>query len=141
MLTYYDMILRLFISTILGLILGIQREIRHKPAGLRTLALLCVGSTLFTLVSINMFSSDSAARIIAQIITGIGFLGAGTIFRHKDHIEGLTTAACAWAAAAMGIVIGMGDYFLGILGFLFIFVVLSLYPLEILIHKYNRKYK
>jgi len=135
-----EIIARIFISCILGLIIGIQREVRHKPAGLRTNTLIAVGSTLFTMVAASVFTPDSSARIIAQIITGIGFLGAGTIFRHKDHIEGLTTAACVWAVAGMGIAIGLGEYFLGILGFVFIFIVLSLYPIDYIIHK-NRKLK
>lgn len=138
MLVYSEIIVRLLVSSILGLIIGIQREMRRKPAGLRTLALISVGSTLFTLVANDTFSFDSSARIIAQIITGIGFLGAGTIFRHREHVEGLTTAACVWAVAGIGIAIGLGNYFLGILGFLFIFIVLSLYPLEPILHKHKK---
>lgn len=140
MLSNLEIIVRLFISCLLGVIIGIQREIRHKPAGLRTNTLIAVGSALFTIVAITVFTPDSSARIIAQIITGIGFLGAGTIFRHRDHIEGLTTAACVWAVAGMGMAVGLGEYFLGILGFLFIFIVLSLYPIDFMIHK-NRKLK
>jgi len=133
MLTYLEIIIRLLLSGILGLIIGTQREKRNKPAGVRTITLITLGSTLFTVIAITSYPND--ARIIAQIITGIGFLGAGTIFRHKDHVEGLTTAACVWAAAGMGIAIGVGNYFLGTLGFLLIFIVLNLYLLESILHR------
>jgi putative Mg2+ transporter-C (MgtC) family protein len=138
MITNSEIIARLTVSCLLGLIIGIQREVRHKPAGLRTNTLIALGSTLFTIVASSFFSSDSSARIIAQIITGIGFLGAGTIFRHKDHIEGLTTAACVWSVAGMGMAVGLGEYFLGVLGFVYIFIVLSLYPIDFMIHKNKR---
>ena len=133
MISYLEIVLRLIISSILGLIIGVQREIRNKPAGLRTITLISLGSTLFTIVAITSFPNDP--RIIAQIITGIGFLGAGTIFRHENHVEGLTTAACVWASAGMGIAIGVGNYFLGILAFLAIFAVLSLYQFDSILHK------
>jgi putative Mg2+ transporter-C (MgtC) family protein len=133
---YVDMILRLFVSALLGLIIGIQREIKNKPAGLRTITLITLGSTLFTIIATLSFPNDP--RIIAQIVTGIGFLGAGTIFRHENHVEGLTTAASIWASAGMGIAIGMGNYFLGILSFLAIFIVLSLYMIEAILHKKSK---
>ena len=125
--------MRLCISAILGLIIGIQREVRNKPAGLRTIALISLGSTLFAILAIITYPGD--ARMISQIITGIGFLGAGTIFRHEDHVEGLTTAACVWTSAGMGIAIGLGEYFIALLAFLLIFSVLSLYLIEPILHK------
>jgi putative Mg2+ transporter-C (MgtC) family protein len=134
MLSYGLILERVILSSILGLIIGIQRETRNKPAGVRTITLITLGSTLFTLVSIDMFPAD-ANKMIAQVITGIGFLGAGTIFRHKDHIEGLTTSACIWASSGMGIAVGLGQYFLAVLGFLFIFIILSFYLFEKIIHK------
>ena len=106
--------LRLLLSAVLGAIIGFQRERAHKPAGLRTHILICVGSALFTVVSIMGFSGTvDPARVAAGVVTGIGFLGAGVIFRGmrgESHVIGLTTAASIWVTAAIGIAAGVGMY-------------------------------
>jgi putative Mg2+ transporter-C (MgtC) family protein len=98
------------VSVLCGLIIGQERESKNKPAGLRTVTLICVGSTIFTLVSILIVagSSNDPGRIAAQVVTGIGFLGAGAIIREHGTIVGLTTAATIWVTAAIGVVIGSG---------------------------------
>lgn len=103
-------ILKLLVAAALGAAVGFEREIKRKPAGLRTHSLVCIGATLFTIVSINFIGAEPA-RIAAGIVTGIGFLGAGMIFKSEDRVRGLTTAAELWVLAAVGIAIGMGYYF------------------------------
>lgn len=96
-------------SFICGAIVGIERERQDKPAGLRTLTLICVGSTVFTLASITpQLAGGEPGRIAAQIVTGVGFLGAGSILRERHGIIGLTTAASVWATAGVGIIVGAG---------------------------------
>jgi putative Mg2+ transporter-C (MgtC) family protein len=131
-----DIVLRIILATVLSSIVGIEREFHHKPAGLRTNVMVGLGSCLFTLVSIratdifpNLATIDPT-RIAAQIVTGIGFLGAGTILFEKDRssVIGLTTAATLWVVAAVGTAIGMGLYVEAIVGTLmvfFTFLVLS----------------
>ena len=105
------MVFNLVIAAFLGGLIGLEREAGHRPAGLRTTMLVCVGSALFTVLSIHAFPSAgdvSNARVAAQIVTGIGFLGAGTVWRAQDHVKGLTTAASLWVAAAIGMAVGAG---------------------------------
>ncbi|MCF0074859.1 MgtC/SapB family protein [Dyadobacter sp. CY261] len=101
-------IYKLLISFILGAIIGTEREYRSKSAGLRTLILIAMGSTLFTILSIKI--SSDAGRIAANIVTGIGFIGAGIIFRENNRVVGITTAAIVWVTAAVGMGIGAGFY-------------------------------
>ncbi len=97
------------VSVICGLIIGQEREAKAKPAGLRTVTLICVGSTIFTLGSMLIKGpTGDPGRIAAQIVTGIGFLGAGAIIRERGTIVGLTTGATIWATAAIGLLIGAG---------------------------------
>lgn len=103
--------------------MGFERERTHKPAGLRTHMLVSLGSCLFTLVSINL--AVDQARIAAGIVTGIGFIGAGTIFAEKDKVQGLTTAASLWATAAIGLTTGIGDYPLAAIVTLIVFIILA----------------
>ena len=92
-----------------GALVGFEREREHKPAGLRTIILICVGSAIFTIVSASpALGGHEPARIAAQIVTGVGFLGAGSIVRDRHHISGLTTAATIWASSGIGIVVGAG---------------------------------
>lgn len=92
-----------------GGMVGLERQREHKPAGLRTLILICVGSAIFTLVSASpALGGREPARIAAQIVTGVGFLGAGSILRERHQITGLTTAATIWATSGIGIVVGAG---------------------------------
>lgn len=109
-----DIILRLILATVLGGIIGIERESINRPAGFRTHILVCVGSALTMLVSISMGKKfgigADPGRIAAQVISGIGFLGAGTIIREGASIRGLTTAASLWTVAAIGLAVGSGYY-------------------------------
>ena len=101
-------IIRILVAFFLGIIIGIERGITQKTVGFRTLSLVCVGSCGFTLISIYGFKEVDTARIAAQIVTGIGFLGAGAIL-HKGYItKGLTTAAALWVTAAVGMACGTG---------------------------------
>jgi putative Mg2+ transporter-C (MgtC) family protein len=108
------MAVRLLLAAVLGGVIGFQRERAGKPAGLRTHMLICIGSTLFTLVGIFAFSGGTAdpLRVAAGVVSGIGFLGAGAIiFRSSDgYIAGLTTAATIWAVAGIGMAVGAGLY-------------------------------
>lgn len=101
--------LRLVLAVIAGSIIGLERELHNHPAGFRTHVLVCIGSTLFTLVSVSSFGGDPS-RVAAQIVSGIGFLGAGTILREGATIRGLTTAASLWSVAGVGMAIGTGYY-------------------------------
>ena len=120
--------IRLALAFIAGGLIGFQRERAEKPAGLRTHILVCVGSSLITLVSIYGFGKlgSDPSRITAQIVSGIGFLGAGTIFRFGPSVKGLTTAASLWAIGGVGIAIGIGLYFAALLSVLFIIAALTL---------------
>ena len=104
-----DLTLRLLAAAGLGAAIGLEREYRHKPAGLRTNMLIALGSALFTIVSLELVDAGgSADRVAAQIVTGIGFLGGGVILRDGFHVRGLNTAATLWCAAAVGTLAGLG---------------------------------
>jgi putative Mg2+ transporter-C (MgtC) family protein len=111
-----ESLLRLVLAGVAAGLLGIEREVQDKPAGTRTFAVVGIGACLFTLGSEQAFGgeNDPVSRVVAQIVTGIGFLGAGTIIQVKDRVEGLTTAAGIWAVAAVGIAFGYGLYVLAI---------------------------
>jgi putative Mg2+ transporter-C (MgtC) family protein len=113
---YSDEIFKIILSAVIGCLVGLEREIRRKPAGFRTLALISVGATIFTICSYKLGLGDNRDRIAANIITGVGFLGAGVIFRNGLSVSGITTAATIWIAAALGMLIGIGEYWLAILG-------------------------
>ena len=115
MLSELEMVLRLILSAIIGGAIGIEREASNRPAGFRTHILVSVGSTLIMLVSAyGMGESADPARLAAQVVSGIGFLGAGTILRTGSHIKGLTTAASLWVCAGIGLAIGAGFYLGGV---------------------------
>jgi len=115
---------QVFVALLLGGLVGIQREKIGKAAGIRTYALVTGGSALFTLLAVLSFPTD-AARIIAQIIVGIGFLGAGAILHKDDKISGLTTAAGLWMMAAVGIAVGLEKYFIAFMvSFLVVLVLM-----------------
>ncbi len=114
---------KIILSLLLGGIIGWQRQHIGKAAGFRTFALVSVGSTLFTLLSLQAFGEETS-RVAAQIITGIGFIGAGTIIHKKDSIEGLTTAAGLWAIAAIGMAVGAGWYFESFIATCILFLIL-----------------
>lgn len=122
-------LIKLVAAVIIGGIIGAERERHNKAAGLRTMILICVGSALFTIFSINMAGpGNEPTRIAAQIVSGIGFLGAGVILREGGRITGLTTAATIWLSAALGMGIGTGEYVLVAAAALIITVVLWFFP-------------
>jgi putative Mg2+ transporter-C (MgtC) family protein len=126
--TQLDLALRLTVGLVLGAIIGFERELQRQPAGFRTHSLVSLGAALFTVVSAYGFTGDlvDPTRIAAQIVSGIGFIGAGTILQHRGHIRGLTTAASLWSVAAIGTAAGAGLYIVAIVGTLLILIVLSI---------------
>ncbi|MEC3875500.1 MgtC/SapB family protein [Chryseobacterium salviniae] len=118
-------LLLIFISVVLGILIGAEREYRNKSAGLRTFILICFGSCLFTILSIKI-GVDDPDRIAANIITGIGFLGAGVIFKGDNKIDGITTATTIWATASIGMAVGSGYVYLAFLGTVLILLILSI---------------
>ncbi|WP_207425486.1 MgtC/SapB family protein [Pedobacter sp. SYSU D00535] len=117
-------LVRVGISVLCGSIIGLEREYKNKAAGFRTLILICLGSTIFTIVS-QKATGESDDRIAANIITGIGFIGAGVIFKDGLAVRGLTTAAVIWVVAALGMVIGMFDFSLSLALTIVVLLVLS----------------
>ncbi len=129
----WNLVLRLFVAGVLGAIIGLDREYRAKEAGFRTHFLVSLGSALFMIISQYGFGAviqaDGAnydgARVAAQIVSGIGFLGAGTIIFHKQFIRGLTTAAGLWATAGIGMAVGGGMYFIGVAAMILVLIGLE----------------
>jgi putative Mg2+ transporter-C (MgtC) family protein len=144
-----EALLRLALAAVLGGAVGVERELRERGAGLRTHLLVAVGSALFTIVSaygFHAFLSSGATviradptRIAAQIVTGIGFLGAGAIIRQGLSVRGLTTAATLWVVAAIGLAVGAG-YYSGALITTAV-VLFSLYPLRLLAYRILRRFR
>ncbi|GEN69850.1 MULTISPECIES: MgtC/SapB family protein [Chryseobacterium] len=133
----------IFISVILGLLIGAEREYRNKSAGLRTFILVCFGSCLFTILSIKIGVANPD-RLAANIITGIGFLGAGVIFKGDNKIDGITTATTIWATASIGMAVGSGYVYFSLLGTVLVLLILSsLTYLQTFIDNYHkiREYK
>ena len=131
--TELDVILRLVMAAVVGGVIGMDRERAHKWAGIRTLLLVCLGSALFTIVSVYGFGdpADSSqvvdpARLAAGIVVGIGFLGAGVILHSEKGVMGLTTAAAVWAVAAIGVAIGCGLYLIAVATAILILLALRL---------------
>jgi putative Mg2+ transporter-C (MgtC) family protein len=123
---------RLLLAALLGALLGLEREWKHKDAGLRTNILIAIGSALFTVMSIELTDAKGdPSRVAAQIVTGIGFLGAGAIMRTNGNVQGLTTAATIWVNAAVGVAAGGGEYHLAFIATAVTLVVLLLLePIE-----------
>ena len=119
-------VLRLTLGFVLSAIVGLEREVSLKPAGLRTHLLVGLGSTLLTILSIDAFPGSDPARVAASIIVGIGFLGAGTIIKTEGKVIGLTTAATLWIVASIGVAAGAGFYLLAIIATILAFLVLKL---------------
>ncbi|WPQ60831.1 MgtC/SapB family protein [Chitinophaga sancti] len=118
-------ILKVVVSCLTGALLGMEREFHHKAAGMRTLTLICVGSTLFTILSVELGMPGSPDRVASNILTGVGFIGAGVIFKGTYSIDGITTAATIWIAAALGIGVGMGHYTLVTIALILVLIVLQ----------------
>ena len=121
-----EMALRLLLAAVLGGIIGFQREMWGKPAGMRTLALIGVGSGLFGVVSLLGFPGGNPSMVAAGVVTGVGFLGAGAILHRNGGVEGLTTAATIWVAAGVGLAAGAGLYILAPLVTALAFIILHL---------------
>ena len=127
--SFPEALVRLALAAVLGGAIGLEREYRHKPAGLRTNMLIALGSALFSILSVELGTGGgSPDRIAAQVVTGIGFLGAGAILRSGDHIHGLTTAATIFVNAAIGMAAGLGSYTVAVVAAAITLVVLALLP-------------
>lgn len=113
---FIQMVTQLVVASVLGFAIGLEREHRRKAAGMRTFALVCLGAALFTIISVDGFralapeSAYDPSRIAANIVVGIGFLGAGLIFLQGSKVQGLTTAAALWVTAAIGMAVGIQMY-------------------------------
>ena len=125
--TYWPDLIPLLMAAVLGGIVGLERELRGKPAGLRTNILICLGSCIFTIISMS-FSTSTPDRIAAQIVTGIGFLGAGAIIHSGIGIHGLTTAAVIWVVASIGMACGAKMYSIAVSATILVLIVLLLLP-------------
>lgn len=139
-----ELVKRLCLAAALGAVLGFEREWRQKYAGLRTNILIAIGSALFTMMSIDLSLSSGGdpTRVAAQIVTGIGFLGAGAIMRTGSGIRGLTTAAMIWVNAAIGVAVGGGEYHLAMIATaVTLAVLIVLNPVERWIDKVTPKSK
>jgi len=124
-----DLMLRLLLAAGLGALIGVERELRRKPAGLRTNILIALGAAVFTIVSLQLGSEGGTPdRVAAQIVTGIGFLGAGAILRNGGSVHGMTTAATIWVNAAIGMSAGAGKYGTAIAATIVTLIVLVLLP-------------
>lgn len=119
---------RMALGLVLGAVIGLERELHRQPAGFRTHSLVAVGAAIFTIISAYGFvgSAVDPTRIAAQIVSGIGFIGAGTILQHRGNIRGLTTAASLWSVAAIGMAAGAGMVTIAVVGTVLILVVLFL---------------
>ncbi|MBO7604030.1 MAG: MgtC/SapB family protein [Bacteroidales bacterium] len=134
----WNFILRLFIAGILGGLIGFEREFRAKEAGLRTHFIVALGSALFMLISQYAFTGRfDAARVAAQVVSGIGFIGAGVIIFQKNVVRGVTTAAGLWVAAAIGLACGAGMYIVAIAATLF--TIMCLETMHIITRRYGEK--
>lgn len=122
-----DFLLKLALSSLFGAAIGLQRELKDRPAGLRTHTLVSLTSCLFTIISLYVIKEGDPTRIVSNIAVGIGFIGAGTIIKQGNIIIGLTTAASLWAVAAIGILVAAGNYKLALLSTLAALLVLILF--------------
>ena len=123
-----ETIVKLLLAVLVGGLIGAEREFRDKAAGFRTIIFICVGATLFTMFSLKLGGNEDPVRIAANVVSGVGFLGAGTILRGPGRVMGLTTAATIWLAAALGMGIGGGYFLVAIPAAALVLVVLVLFP-------------
>lgn len=153
-----EQVIRLLLAVILGSVVGLEREYVQQYAGLRTHILVCLGATVFTLISVSDMGAGVStvvtgseagfrlvrdpARIAAQVVTGIGFIGGGAVLRNGSSIRGLTTAASLWMIASVGMLVGVGSYQLAIVATLFSFLVLFLIGIleRSVFNKHQKKY-
>lgn len=150
-----DIIIRIFLAIILGGFIGYEREMNNRPAGFVTHTLVCVGACTVSLIQLHMVADTieiinenpvlanaiktDLGRVVAQVVTGVGFLGAGTIFTHKGSVKGLTTATTIWVVACIGLAVGLGYYEVAVIATIGVgFVVIALRKFEY--RALNRKY-
>ncbi len=131
---------RLVLAAFLGAVIGYERELRGRSAGLRTFAAVALGACLFSIISYTVVPrGNETTRIAAQIVTGVGFLGAGVILHGQGHVSGLTTSATLWAAAAVGMAVGYGLYILAVVATLLLVLLLLLRLVPWLDHRAGRE--
>ncbi|MFC2143638.1 MgtC/SapB family protein [Candidatus Aenigmatarchaeota archaeon] len=122
-----EIIIKILLAAVLGMIVGVEREMHYRPAGLRTHTLVAMGAALFAMLSVSFAGANvDPSRIAAGVVTGIGFLGAGVIFHNKDKTIGLTTAADLWVIAAIGLAVGLGLYVAAVITTIIVLVILTL---------------
>lgn len=130
---WYDVVVRIVLSAVCGIAVGCQREYYGHPAGIKTNAMVCLGATVISLIQLQLaedFPTCDPTRITAQVVSGIGFIGAGCILRGEEkghHISGLTTASTLWVVACLGIAIGFGYYLISVLGLILVLSILMLF--------------
>ncbi|MBV7529992.1 MgtC/SapB family protein [Chitinophaga sp. sic0106] len=135
-----DYLLKIVISLLMGAAIGLEREFKRKAAGMRTMTLICMSSAVFTILSAELGYPNSADRVASNILTGVGFIGAGVIFKGEFAIDGITTAASIWIAAAIGMAIGMSQYWLAIFSLAgAMLVLIALEYMEMYIARINDK--
>jgi putative Mg2+ transporter-C (MgtC) family protein len=141
---YLEIVLRLTASVFVGGLIGLDRNLHGKPTGIRTLGLVCLGACVATLASMNLLTGrgaadpDATSRVIQGLVTGIGFLGSGVIFRESgsDRVRGLTTAASIWITAILGVLCGMGSWQLAAIALFLVFVLFVFgKPIERALHR------
>ena len=127
-----EYIFRIILSAILGALIGYERQIKHKSAGLRTNILVCIGSCLIMILSNLLYeqvegkTNADPARLAAQVVSGIGFLGAGAIIKEGVNVIGLTTAACIWVVSGVGLAVGAGYYIIAVFASLLVYIILEI---------------
>lgn len=121
-------LVKILLAVLAGGLVGVEREFRDKAAGFRTLIFICVGAALFTILSADLAGDKDPTRIAAQVVSGVGFLGAGVILRDQGRVIGLTTAATIWGTAALGMGFGGGHYALSFAALAVVLVVLWIFP-------------
>jgi putative Mg2+ transporter-C (MgtC) family protein len=135
---YLEEAAQVSVAFIIGAIIGLEREFRSKPAGFRTMIIICVGSCLYTILS-KESNATSPDRIASNIVTGIGFIGAGVIFKEGISVNGLTTAALIWITAALGMAVGFHNYPLAVVVTAIVVIVLFvLEPVQKFINRFHR---
>jgi putative Mg2+ transporter-C (MgtC) family protein len=134
-------IISVLLAVVFGAAIGLEREFRGKAAGLRTNVLICLGAAVFTIISERMGVNESLTRIAAQIVTGVGFIGAGAIIQDRGGVHGLTTAATIWLVASVGVACGAKMYLLGAITTLIAIIVLIalVYFEGMIAHRRNKK--
>lgn len=133
MLEYLRQIFVVILAAGLSGLIGVEREHSHRPAGLRTHILVGMGSALLAVVSLSTFGTE-ASRVMQGVVTGIGFLGAGSIIASGKHVQGITTAATIWVTAILGIAVGLGHYALSVVSTVLIVIVLQIKSVEQKLH-------